>query len=179
MGSHRVRHDWSDLAAAAADNPCITVPHLLYPFTCRWASRTCGHRERGVNWEGSTDMYPLCYASLGLQSARILCNPLDHSPPGSSVHGDSPGKNTGVGCHALLQANLPNPRIEPRSPTLQGDSLSTEPPGKPIYTLLCVNQLTSRKFCIKKKKKRQPVCFIRNWDTELLFAWGHMARGWI
>ena len=25
------------------------------------------------------------------------------SPPGSSVHGDSPGKNTGVGCHALLQ----------------------------------------------------------------------------
>ena len=31
-----------------------------------------------------------------------LCNPVDCSPPGSSVHGDSPGKNTGVGCHALL-----------------------------------------------------------------------------
>ena len=28
---------------------------------------------------------------------------MDCSPPGSSVHGDSPGKNTGVGCHALLQ----------------------------------------------------------------------------
>ena len=28
---------------------------------------------------------------------------MDRSPPGSSVHGDSPGKNTGVGCHALLQ----------------------------------------------------------------------------
>ena len=27
---------------------------------------------------------------------------MDCSPPGSSVHGDSPGKNTGVGCHALL-----------------------------------------------------------------------------
>ena len=26
---------------------------------------------------------------------------MDHSPPGSSVHEDSPGKNTGVGCHAL------------------------------------------------------------------------------
>ena len=25
------------------------------------------------------------------------------SPPSSSVHGDSPGNNTGVGCHALLQ----------------------------------------------------------------------------
>ena len=29
--------------------------------------------------------------------------PMDCSPLGSSVHGDSPGKNTGVGCHALLQ----------------------------------------------------------------------------
>ena len=28
---------------------------------------------------------------------------MDCSPPASSVHGDSPGKNTGVGCHVLLQ----------------------------------------------------------------------------
>ena len=32
-----------------------------------------------------------------------LCNPMDCSPPDSSVHGNSLGKNTGVGCHALLQ----------------------------------------------------------------------------
>ena len=32
-----------------------------------------------------------------------LCHPVDHSPAGSSVHGDSPGKNTGVGNHTLLQ----------------------------------------------------------------------------
>ena len=31
------------------------------------------------------------------------CDPIDYSPPASSVHGDSPGKNTGVGCHALLR----------------------------------------------------------------------------
>ena len=31
------------------------------------------------------------------------CDPMDHSPPGSSVHRDFPGKNTGVGCHFLLQ----------------------------------------------------------------------------
>ena len=36
-----------------------------------------------------------------------LCDSLDCSPPGSSVHGDSPDKNTGVGCHALLQGNFP------------------------------------------------------------------------
>ena len=32
---------------------------------------------------------------------------MDCSPPGTSVHGDSPGKNTGVGCHALLQGIFP------------------------------------------------------------------------
>ena len=32
---------------------------------------------------------------------------MDCSPPGSAAHGDSPGKNTGVGCHALLQGIFP------------------------------------------------------------------------
>ena len=40
---------------------------------------------------------------LVAQSCPILCNPMDCSPPGSSVHRGSPGKHTGVGCHALLQ----------------------------------------------------------------------------
>ena len=40
---------------------------------------------------------------LVAQSCPILCNPMDCRPPGSSVHGDSPGKNTGVGCLILLQ----------------------------------------------------------------------------
>ena len=39
---------------------------------------------------------------LSLQSCPTLCDPIDGSPPGSSSLG-SPGKNTGVGCHFLLQ----------------------------------------------------------------------------
>ena len=46
-------------------------------------------------------------SSLVAQSCLTLCNPVDCSPPGSSVHGDSPGKNTGVGCHFLLQGIFP------------------------------------------------------------------------
>ena len=57
---------------------------------------------------------------------------MDCSPPGSSVHGDSSGENTGVGCHFLLQGNLLHPGIEPVSPILQADSLPSEPPGKPM-----------------------------------------------
>ena len=56
---------------------------------------------------------------LVAQSCPTLCDLMDCSPPGSLVHGDSPGKNTGVGCHALLQGIFPG--IEPRSPTLQAD----------------------------------------------------------
>ena len=68
---------------------------------------------------------------LVTQSYPTLCGPMDYSPPDSSVHGDSPGKNTGVGRHALLPRDLPNPENEPRSPTLQAGSLPSEPPGKP------------------------------------------------
>ena len=57
--------------------------------------------------------------------------PMDY-PSGSSDQVDSPGKNTGVGCHALLQGNLPNQGSNPRSPPLQVDSSPSEPPGKPV-----------------------------------------------
>ena len=38
-----------------------------------------------------------------IRSCPTLCNPLDCSLPGSSIHGDSSGKNTGLGCHFFLQ----------------------------------------------------------------------------
>ena len=34
--------------------------------------------------------------------------------------------------------DLPNPGIEPESPTLWADALTSEPPGKPIYTWSCI-----------------------------------------
>ena len=45
----------------------------------------------------------VCVHAKSLQSCPTFCDPMDCSPQGSSVHGDSPGKNAGVGCHALLQ----------------------------------------------------------------------------
>ena len=43
---------------------------------------------------------------------------------------NSPGQNTGVGSLSLPQGNLPNPRIKPRYPALQVDSLPAEPQEK-------------------------------------------------
>ena len=42
-------------------------------------------------------------AAKSLQLCPILCDPIDGSPPGSPVPGESLGKNTGMGCHFLLQ----------------------------------------------------------------------------
>ena len=38
---------------------------------------------------------------------------MDCSPPGSSILGDSSGKNTGVGCHYLLQKIFPTQGLNP------------------------------------------------------------------
>ena len=42
-------------------------------------------------------------AVLSRSVMSTLCNPIDCSPPASSVHEDPPSKNTSLGCHALLQ----------------------------------------------------------------------------
>ena len=73
------------------------------------------------------EVVPMCdVLCLIAQSCPILFDPMDCSPPGSSFHGDSPGKNTGVGCHALLQGIF-----KPRSPILQADSLPSSHEGNP------------------------------------------------
>ena len=73
---------------------------------------------------------------LVAQSYLTLCNPLDCSPPGSSVPG-------------ILQASpgdLPNPGVEPGSPALQADSLPSMLPGKPkedfCYCCYCCCSVT-------------------------------------
>ena len=46
-------------------------------------------------------------SAKSLQLRSTLCNPMNHSLPGSFDHGDSPDKNTGVGCRFLLQGIFP------------------------------------------------------------------------
>ena len=62
------------------------------------------------------------------------CNLVNYSPPGSSVHGDSPGKNTGVSCHALLQGIFPTQGSNPGLPHCK-QIFTAEPPGKPRKTI--------------------------------------------
>ena len=50
------------------------------------------------------------------QSCLTLCNPINRGAWWATVHGDSPGKNTGVGCHALLQGIFPTTGLNPGLP---------------------------------------------------------------
>ena len=72
------------------------------------------------------------FVTHGLQPASIFCP------------WDSPGKNTGMGCHFLLQGNLPNSGTEPTfpaSPALAGEFFIAEPAGKPLMpTYWALNQ---------------------------------------
>ena len=66
----------------------------------------------------------LCCCCLVAKLCLTLCDPVNSSsPPGSSVHGDSPGKNTGVGCHVLLQGIFPTQGPNPHLLHWQVDSL--------------------------------------------------------
>jgi len=82
-----------------------------------------------------------------------FCNPMECSPPGSSVHGDSLGKNTGVGCHFFLHSIFPTQGSNPCLLCVlhwQVGSLPLVPPGKPspffnlyfmkayLYICMCV-----------------------------------------
>ena len=88
----------------------------------------------------------VCASSL---SYVQLCNPVVCSPPGSSVHGGSPGKNTGVGCHALFQGTFPTQGSNVRLLHLlhwQVRSLPLVPSWKPNSALqksLCAQALFS------------------------------------
>ena len=56
----------------------------------------------------------MCVLCLVTQSCLTLCDPVDCSPPGSSVHGIFQTRITGVGCHALLQGIFLMQGLNPR-----------------------------------------------------------------
>ena len=67
---------------------------------------------------------------LYVQSCQTLCDP--HGAHEAPLSMEFSGKNTGVSCHFLLQGTLPEPGIEPASPTLASRCFTAAPPGKPF-----------------------------------------------
>ena len=113
-----------------------------------WLSLVGGHTNASENrklWLGllcwTTQVHPLETTqpqspACGCMLSHIwLCNPMDCSPPGSSVHGILQARYwSGLSCPP--PGDLPDPGIElssPMSPTLQVNSSPTAPSRKPNY----------------------------------------------
>ena len=87
------------------------------------------------------------------QSCPALCDPLDCSLLGSSVHGIA-RQEYWSGWPFPSPGDLPDLGIKPRSPILLADSLLSEPPGEPIrYLFLIILEIT-----VVKKKSAFYVC---------------------
>ena len=79
----------------------------VLPMQCIWVLSLIRELESHVPYVTGNKEIP----------ARLLyC-----SPPSSSVHGDSPGKNTGVGCHVLLQGSFPTQGLNHQGLRHQGN----------------------------------------------------------
>ena len=105
-----------------AEHKAIRQTHSLPSWGQRfdWESKSVSTAIFG-RWysPGPTQKNPVVSERRHVLGHSVIsdCDPVDCSPPGSSVHGDSPGKNTGVGCHGLLQDIFPtqvsNPDLLP------------------------------------------------------------------
>ena len=86
-----------------------------------------------VYTSGLSEFLAAAAAAKLLQLCPTLCNPRDGSPPGSCPW-NSPGKNTGVGCHFLLQGMKVKSESEVAQlcPTLS-DPMDCSPPGSSVH----------------------------------------------
>ena len=90
--------------------------HLLLWYIIYWRDKLltwrwlASHSVSGYSLECTLIATGVC---VHTQSCLTLCDPMDYSPPGSSLHGIFPGKNTRVGCHFLLQGIFPTQGLNP------------------------------------------------------------------
>ena len=138
MGSHRVGHDWRDLAAAA-------VATLFFPFKTSPKLKD----QEGVDL--SFVSHFLTVQCLVAQSSLTICDPMDCGRPGSSAHGDSPGKNTGMGCHVLLWGISPTQGSNPGLPNRKQILYCLNPQGSPtLLNALQINPFIAENSCCQE-----------------------------
>ena len=132
LGSHRVRQDWSNLAAAAAPRPhlfivkpilklcvCLSLFTLYVPTSPAHAFHQLKLLFSTLKWSVSRSVMP--DSETPWTAAQLA--PLSMGFSRQGYWGGLPFPSSG---------DLPKPGIEPRSPALLADSLPTKIRGKPL-----------------------------------------------
>ena len=89
----------------------------------------------------------VCICYLVAKSCPTLCDPMDCSLPGTSIHG-FPKQEYWNGLPFPSPGDLPDPGIKPMSPALVGKFFTTEPPGKPIYVCMYIYMCVCVCVCV-------------------------------
>ena len=128
---------------------------ILYEYRVKQFNRQCEKQEESIHFlsrirEAVPSISPIkecsrlvCCCSVA-KSCPTLCDPMDCSPSGSSVHGIFPGKNTGVGCCFLLLGIFLTQRSNPWTHVswTAGRFFTAEPPEKPRNSVYCLLFIT-------------------------------------
>ena len=187
------RYRLAHIAGKVRDD-CRSIHHcvLLIGFDCKTKNR-----KSVLEAEQVFQCDRRCMPAKLLQSCLTLCNPVDYSLPGSVCPWDSPGKNTGMGCHALPEGIFPTQvSIQCLLHLLhwQGDSLPLAPCGKPkqkaamIYSCSPVTSVcptvtiklrysgtNEKSICIlwcSEKPLPMMLWIINEWILCILIVWG-------
>ena len=151
MGSQRVVHDWvTELNWTMWKHSYFSTssPKLTFLYVCVCIIL------RSMRYY--LILILICISlCLESESHSFMSNSL--RPHGLYSPWNSPGKNTEVGSLSL-RGDLPNPGVEPRSPTLQVDSLPAEPQGKPKNTGMGRLSLFQQIFLTQKLNWDLPQC---------------------
>ena len=121
-----------------------------------------------LEWPCVSSRCKLIKGSEVAQLCPTLCDPMDCSPPGSSVHGIFPGRNTGVGCHFLLQEIFPTQGLNPGLPHCRQTLCPLSHQGSPVKVRVLPN------FGLLTCKCGTPLC-AAPWQGGCLAS---VQRGW-
>ena len=108
-----------------------------------------------------------------LLSCLTLSDRMDWSPSGSSVHGTSPGKNTGVGCQDLLQRIFPTRGSNPGLPHCRWVLyILSEYTEDGQFYVMCISPLFSKRdqvdfFFLLKMKRSQETDYLKDADWKI------------
>ena len=129
--------------------PYLTVagPNRLWGLL---RNKNKGYKKRNLKWGGATPkgwatlrswecVVCAVFVCLVTQLCSTLCDPRLYSLPGSSVLGDSPGKNAGVHCHVLFQGIFPTQGLSPGLPHCRQILNHLSHQGSPLFTACVIN----------------------------------------
>ena len=151
-----LQHEWPWKQHATWKKP-VTKDHRLWFYTYK-----IPRFDRSIEVENRLVVTMACYCCLAAHLRPTLCDPMDCSPPGSSVHVTSQARILEWVAISFSKGSS-RPGIKPASPALAGGFITSWPPGKPCCCCCC--SAASIVSDSVPTHRRQPTRLPHPWDS--------------